>query len=236
MLAERFLPPAIFDHIASGSATSADGLCEELNTLEEAAKGPPGRSKNTDSELGSTVEDWLTRTDVVRWASIEPKLGKEDLRPYLFVINDVKSYSEAESPLSQKLVSLLEKISAGEMSARGASAELKQLDPKEVDSIIRELRMRVLSSPSFATRPLALFGLAEAVKAHPAFELRYIEVLEELPASELAAWAATGHQSYLSDQSKPRLEALLTRWRTEGGTLLKATLETGSQLKPKRKG
>jgi KAP family P-loop domain len=237
MLAERFLPPAVFDHIATAAATTG-GRCPELKALEDRAreKAEPASQINTDaaSEPNVIVEDWLTRPDVVRWARIDPSLGDIDLQPYLFVINDVKNYVGADTPLSAKLRALLNKLTGGETSARTASSDLKGLDPSEVDTVIRELRLRVLASPSFGNRPDALVGLGEVVLAHRAFELRYIELLEELPAAKLGIWAASGHDKYFSDHSKARFEALVSRWTKEGNAPLQKALETRNQIKPRR--
>jgi hypothetical protein len=234
MLAERFLPTAVFDHIAGAAATAGDGVCAELNRLETvvtAANGP--ESKAGDSEPNPTVEDWLTRPDVVRWAKIEPKLGTINLRPYLFVINDIKNYAESDAPLAPKLRDLLEKLTAGETATRGAAPQLKGLDQADVELLVKELRLRVLAAASFANRPEALIGLGEVVHANTAFELRYVELLEELPASRLGMWAASGHDRYLTGQAaKQRAEALFRKWKTEGSAALQAALETRAKLKP----
>lgn len=237
MLAERFLPAAVFEHIASAAATSG-GRCPELKALEDRGRenvtSAPQHKTDTAGEPNVIVEDWLTRPDVVRWARIDPSLGAIDLQPYLFVINDVKNYVGADSPLSAKLRALLDRLTGGETSARTASSDLRGLDPSEVDTVIRELRLRVLALPSFANRPDALVGLGEVVLAHRTFELRYIELLEELPAAKLGIWAASGHDKYLSDHSKARFETLISRWTKDGNAALQKALETRNQIKPRR--
>lgn len=234
MLAERFLPAPIFEHIASSVASSSDGQCAELRALEESAsvKGTEAADEETTAAPYPIVEDWLTRPDVVRWAKIEPKIGAANLHPYLFVINDVKSYIGAEAPLSPKLHELLEKLSGGELSARSASAEVKGLDSTEIDALIRALRLQVLASSSFTSRPDALVGLAEIAATHTSFQQRYLEVLEELPASQLGIWAASGHDKYVGEQWKPRFQALLARWKSEGSSALRTAIDTRSKMKP----
>lgn len=236
MLAERFLPTAVFEHIAASAATSG-GRCAELIALEKQARDTSlhqSASADTKSEPNAIVEDWLTRPDVVRWARIDPALADTDLQPYLFVINDVRSFIGADAPLSPKLRGLLERLSGGETSARTAASELKGLDSSEVDTLIRELRVRILASPSFANRPDSLFGLGEVVLAHRAFELRYIELLEELPAPKLGFWAASGHDKYFTDHSRSRFEALLSRWSKDGNQTLQKAVDTRNQVKTKK--
>lgn len=235
MLAERFLPAAVFEHIASSAATSIGGRCPELRSLEVRAKEKMDSvatdSSGSELEPNVIVDDWLTRPEVLRWARIDPPLGEVDLQPYLFVINDVKNYVSSDSPLSQKLRALLEKLAGGETSAMTALRDVRSLDPSEVDALIRELRLKVLEAPSFANKPDALFGLGEVTASHRAFELRYVEVLEELPAPKLGFWAASGHDKYLGEQSKLRTEALFARWKKEGSPTLQKALETRSQVK-----
>jgi predicted KAP-like P-loop ATPase len=228
MLAERFLPPAVFDHIASNVATNVEGRCTELHALEAQAKsaGMPSSAVTPNT----TVDDWLTRPDVVRWASIDPKIGEINLQPYLFVINDVKNYIGSETPLSPKLRAILERLTGGEISAKGATSDLRLLDTSEIESLVRELRLQVLASSSLASRPDALLGLGEVVIAHRSFELRYIEVLEELPAAKLGLWAASGHAKYLGTQSNARLEAVIAKWKKDGSPTLKKALETGTSI------
>lgn len=239
MLAERFLPAPVFDYIATSVATSTDGRCVELSALEEQANGTKevasaGKS-DSDPTPNAIVEDWLTRPDVVRWATIDPKIGEITLQPYLFVINDVKNYIGSDAPLSPKLRAILERLCGGDVSAKGAVADLKRLDASEVESVARELRIQILASSSFASRPDALIGLGEVVLAHRAFELRYVEVLEELPSAQLGIWAASAHDKYLGDQSRARFDALVARWKKEGSPQLKKALETRTNITPGRR-
>jgi predicted KAP-like P-loop ATPase len=232
MLAERFLPTAVFEHIAGAAAASSDGKCAELNKLEVAVSAVNGTEKSGGTDPDAVVEDWLTRPDVARWAKIEPKLGAVNLRPYLFVINDIKNYAESDAPLPPKLRALLEKLTAGETAARSAVSQLKQLEQTEVELLVKELRLKIIGSASFANKPDALVGLGEIVHAHPAFELRYVEVLEELPAPRLGMWAASGHDRFLVGQAgKQRAEALFRRWKTEGSPALQTALDTKAKLK-----
>jgi predicted KAP-like P-loop ATPase len=236
MLAERFLPSSVFEHIASAAATSTDGVCSELKHLEEHVTSDSAGEKKSSAvgSLNAIVEDWLTRPDVVRWAEIEPKIGSIDLQPYLFVINDVKNYIGAEAPLSPKLKALFDRLISGDLAAKGAAAEIKNLDAAEIEPLARMLRVQVLASPSFAQRPNALLGLGELIMPHASFSQRYLELLEELPAAQLGIWAATGHDKYVPKELKPRFDSLIARWKAEGSTQLKSTLETRTSIKPGR--
>ncbi|HAU0843166.1 TPA: Qat anti-phage system ATPase QatA [Legionella pneumophila] len=240
MLAELFLPVSVFEHIATSAANADDGICKELDILEqgerlkETSKGQTKKSGNkeeTSSEESSTLADWKMRSEVVKWASIEPKIGTTSLKPYLFVIKDRKNYLGSTAPLSPKLMALLEKLSGGEANAMGCRQDLTSLPSNEIESLLQALRSKLLGSNAFSTKPPTIFGIAELVQAHPkALQMRYIEILEELPVKQLGPWAAAGHEKIITDQiCKARLERLIQNWRTNGSTPLKAALSAQPQ-------
>ncbi|HEN5529746.1 KAP family P-loop domain protein [Legionella moravica] len=240
MLAELFLPVSVFEHIATSAANADDGICKELNILEqgerlkETSKGQTKKSSNkeeTSSEESSTLADWKMRSEVVKWASIEPKIGTTSLKPYLFVIKDRKNYLGSTAPLSPKLMALLEKLSGGEANAMGCRQDLTSLTSNEIESLLQALRSKLLGSNAFSTKPPTIFGIAELVQAHPkALQMRYVEILEELPVKQLGPWAAAGHEKIITDQIyKAQLERLIQNWRTNGSTPLKAALSAQPQ-------
>lgn len=133
MLAEMFLHPTVFDHMATTAASSEDGICPEIALIEKLAAGgtEPASASEEDAapEAGNPViDEWKTRPDVMRWAAVKPDLGAVSLKPYLFVIKDRKNYLGAAAPLPPKLAALLERLLGGEMSAKGALADVKGLN------------------------------------------------------------------------------------------------------------
>jgi hypothetical protein len=242
MLAELFLPASVFEHIATSAATAEDGICKELDILEKSCllveedleekkdKAIKAKSESVPlQEENSVLADWKMRMDVVKWASIEPKIGEISLKPYLFVIKDRKNYLSSASPLSPKLMVFLEKLTGGETSAKTCVQELKSLLPAEIDLLFKNLLSKLLTSSSFTTKPVAMFGINELVKAHPAaLQMRYVEALEVLPVEKIGVWAATGHDSLIIDSgAKARLEKLKSTWLSQtGNQAFKAALST----------
>lgn len=237
MLAELFLPNSVFEHIATSAANADDGVCKELNILEQIGitleAGATKTKKSGKAEEppavpdeSSILADWKTRPDVVKWASIEPKIGAHSLKPYLFVIKDRKNYLGSAAPLSPKLMALLEKLSGGETNARGCAQELKSIAPQEIDALLQGLRKKLLESHSFSTKPAVIFGISELVQAHPAaLQMRYLEILEELPSQKLGPWAAAGHDRIITEQAcKTRLDHLINNWITNAPAPLKTAL------------
>ena len=177
------------------------------------------------------LADWNMRSDVIKWASIEPKFDGISLKPYLFVIKDRKNYLGTAAPLSPKLMALIEKLVGGETNAKTCAQELKTLLSSEVEVLFNSLRSKLLSIASFTNKPAAIFGISELVQAHPAaLQTRYVEVLEMLPVQKIGVWAATGHDNLITEPAaKARLEKLKSTWLSQTkNQALKAALSTNN--------
>jgi hypothetical protein len=232
MLAEMFLHPTVFDHMATTAASSEDGICPEIALIEKIAAGgtePASAAGEEDAapQAGNPViDEWKTRPDVVRWAAVKPDLGAVSLKPYLFVIKDRKNYLGSAAPLPPKLAALLEKLLGGDMSAKGALADVKGLTLAEAVLLFDALRKKVREASNFETRPAAVPGLAVVVEAHPSLQGRYVDILEALPPDRVGLWVAAGHAFVTEAAPKTRIETLREKWRkATKNQLLKTELE-----------
>lgn len=240
MLAELFLPEAVFSHIATTAANARDGICPELAEIEAFADGdgqtgPSGGSGDpTDDRTGSVAADWKLRPDVVRWAKVKPALGATSLRPYLFVIKDRKNFVSGSAPLPEKLRKLVAKLAAGEMAAQSALPDVRTLTPPEVSEVFKELRARVISSSSVDHKPDVFHGVAALTAEHAGLQGQYVELLNDLPMDRLGIWATSGHTMVRDDRAKERLRAVLTRWSNYGNPRLKRA--AANALAPSRGG
>ncbi|WP_158933148.1 Qat anti-phage system ATPase QatA [Acidisphaera sp. S103] len=246
MLAELFLPEAVFTHIATTAASARDGICPELVELEALVDG--GGKSASDGEKqdevwpdagedrSGVVADWKLRPEVVRWASVKPALGGISLKPYLFVIKDRKNFVAGAAPLSEKLRKLMAKLAAGEMAAKSATADVKALSPPEVSEIFRELRALTLASGSFDRKPETFYGLTVLVTEHPGLQSQYVEMLNDLPVDKLGFWAASGHTPIIKDPIvRGRLDAVLAKWMSSKNAILSRAARTALNP-PKRSG
>lgn len=241
MLAELFLPEAVFTHLATSAANARDGICPELAEIEAFADGgsdarPANGAGGDGSEdrATSVVADWKMRPEVVRWARVKPALGGVSLRPYLFVINDRKNFVSGAAPLPDKLRKLLAKLSAGQMAAQTVIAEVRTLTPPEVSELFRELRVAVLSSSTLENKPDAFHGIALLTTEHTGLQGQYVEMLADLSVDKLGFWAVTGHTMVREDQAKEKLRAVLTRWAASNNNTLKRA--AANALSPPRPG
>lgn len=239
MLAEMFLPEAVFSHIATTAANTPDGTCPDLIELEafaESGSAADGAEAKTE-EQSTAVSDWKLRPEVVRWARVKPPLGKESLKPYLFVIKDRRNFVSGSAPLPEKLRKLVAKLASGALAAAAAKAEVTALAGTEVSQVFRELKAIVVASRDLSGAPEALPGLVVLSTEHPALQSQYVETFEELPSDKLGFWAAGGHVHVKDAAAAKRLHELITKWSTSSnGQLARAARRALEPAKPRRRG
>jgi predicted KAP-like P-loop ATPase len=223
MLAERFIP-RLFEQIAFVAAVHPQGLCEDLESLENDL-ATSEEQYNSENELkdqksfdpgasaGSGVlAEWKSLETVCEWACLSPKLSGIDLRPYLFVTKDKKDYFGPVSVLGHLAV-VVEKLFGGKMTVQGYESELKQLVQPEADKVFEAVRTKIMSTGTFDTKPVGVDGLVVLVKAQLGLQGRLMDFLEALPSSKCGPWAVSGWQSVIKDdECKSRLSKLLGDW------------------------
>ncbi|MES2960809.1 MAG: Qat anti-phage system ATPase QatA [Pseudomonadota bacterium] len=232
MLAEMFLDAGVFEHMARSAANAGDGVCREINILEnqsKAKKNPTDKKANEEAtapEENSVVKDWETRPEVLKWIEIEPKFNLTSLKPYLFVIKDRKNYLDVSSHLSPKLIELVTKLVGGKANSSQCSKDLKALTIADADLIFKELQRKLNSCTSFETKPPVMFGINELVKSQSGLQTRYLDLLDNLPVNKLGPWAASGHDAIVTDSSaKTRLETIMNKFRLKGTAGLKSAFQ-----------
>ncbi|SEM76207.1 Predicted P-loop ATPase, KAP-like [Methylobacterium sp. UNC300MFChir4.1] len=247
MLAELFLPEAVFSRMASLVARSPDGVCAEIAAIEALAEegGAPPVSRDEPGapdarpETGAAEDremvlaDWRTRPEVLDWARVKPSIGGENLKPYLFVIKDRRNYLAGAVPLSAKLKRLVARLTAGDLNVAAVLGELRDLPATEADALFKELRALVLATMSFDRRPPALAGLAALAQAQEGFQGRYVDVLSELPTDRLGLGVIAGHGFVRDPAAARRLGTVLDGWASSDNAVLRRGVE--QSRKPQRR-
>lgn len=242
MLAELFLPEGVFPRMASLVARSTDGVCAEIAAIEALADGEepqlPAREGSADADVRDDSEaalaDWRTRPEVLDWARVKPKLGRENLKPYLFVIKDRRNYLAGAAPLSAKLRALVTRMTASDFTAAAVLDDLRGLNPADADILFKELRALLLATTSFDRRPPALLGLGALAQTRDGFQGRYVDVLAELPVDRLGLGFASGHTFVTEPAASARLKVVMDGWATSGNNALKSGI--GQARRTSRRG
>jgi hypothetical protein len=251
MLVEQFAT-VVFEDIAKEVGSSPDGISASLAMLERDCVSPTSLvssspmetednsdDPNADPEQSSAsvpppsaslvarVATWLTLPHVASWAQQHPPIGELDLRPYLFVVNDVRNFALLGSALDPELLAIVEKLAQGGLSASSALPAFEALPHEDRAKVFDELRRTVLGSTSWSKRPLALEGMIFLVNKVPAFEGRYLELLFHLPAQKLGRWAEGGHdRAVQTEVGKRRFREILENWKTTGSEELKTAIRS----------
>lgn len=231
MLAERFLP-ILFDQVAAAAAGAADGRCPGLATLEAAASSKPApktgagkgaKASETPTAPEGLAAEWATSKAYMAWAAVQPEIGDEDLRPYLFVAKDRKDYFGATSVLGH-LSSVVEQLLGPKIAVQAMDGDLRKLAPPEAAQVFELLRARIMSAGVFDKEPPGVAGMTVLVKAKPSLQTDLIAFLEALPVDRLGSWPVSGWEGVLKDSPIiSRFAALRERWATDGKGVLKTT-------------
>ena len=240
MLAERFAPD-LYDQLSRLASTAVDGRVAALAVLETGAKTPPApvvgqtnkpRDKPiVDGAASPEAEDWLRSDWSKGWAQIEPPLAVVDLRPYVFVTRDKRSYF-AGVIASDHLEALVEKLSGSAMAARSADPDLGRITDTEAEQVFDALQTRILSSDKLAAAPPGVHGLARLVIARPSLQRRLLVFLRGLPTDAAGGWAVTSWTGAFSDTLvAAEFETLRAGWATAATNKgLKAAAEAAAAM------
>lgn len=246
MLAERFLP-RLFDQVAAVAAAAADGKCADVAALEAAGRedgagktklekpaatlkgGGDGKAspklevvKSTESAM---LGEWLSSPAIKSWAAVEPAVGGEDLRPYLFVTKDRKDYFGPASVLGH-LAAVAEQLFGSKFAVQALETDLKRLAPPEAAQVFEAVRGRIVGGDSFDVEPPGAAGLAVLVKAQPILQSSLLDFLEALPRGRLGPWVCSGWESVIKDaDASQRFDRMLQAWGRDGSAILKAAAQ-----------
>ncbi len=216
MLAERFSTD-FYEQLATMASASPDGKVLALSKLEATvapgedypnSKSRADQKANPKGTLAiSESEEWLKNEWIKEWAAIEPRVGNIDLRPYVFVTRDKRSFF-AGAPIVDHLETLVERLMGQALAAQGAIPDIEKLTDPEAEQVFDVLKARVLQSDKLETEPRGVKGIATLVRVKPSLQGRLLQFIRELPTESVGAWAVAGWESSLAG---PDVKAGFTR-------------------------
>lgn len=149
------------------------------------------------------------------WARIDPLLGDQDLRPYLFVTRDRRAYFGGAAAGS-RLDEWVDRLMGSSMAVAAIEAELRPMPATDLEQLFDVIRDRVLETEDKMVPPPGVPGLTVLAKVNPACQRRLIEMLEDLPLDGLGPWVARGWGDVFTDGgTRARLDALMQKWATQ---------------------
>lgn len=235
MLAERFAPD-LYEQLSRLAATAANGKVPALALLEasspEREGATPSRKVKTSTAAAPEVEDWLKSDWAKGWATIEPALADIDLRPYVFVTRDKRSFF-AGVIAADHLEALVERLSGSAMAARSAEGEVARLNDAEAEQVFDALQSRILSAEKLTSAPAGVPGLALLARLRPPLQRRLLGFLQGLPVDSVGGWAVTSWGgAFVEPGVVSEFASLQQTWATSATSAgLKAAAVASSKLK-----
>ena len=219
MLAERFAPE-FYEQVARLAAAAPNGKSPTLAHFEESvrsadekpAKGEkPKRTitPNTD-DLPSGAEEWEKSEWAKAWAAIDPPLKDVDLRPYVFVTRDKRTYLGGLTAASH-LESLVDRLMGQSLSVQQALPEIRKLAGAEPEQVLEALCGRITQGDQFDTEPPGVQGLNALVREHSGLQGRLLAFARALPEEKLGAWGASSWGCFTGSVAA-EFASLLDQW------------------------
>ncbi|HEX7516300.1 MAG TPA: Qat anti-phage system ATPase QatA, partial [Chthoniobacterales bacterium] len=193
MLAEQFGPPGFYDQLTSATYAATDGKSRDLASLEDAIRVQVPADEKTqetgaDSEVPKNASDWQRNEWIKMWAKIDPSLKDTDLRPYMFVTRDKRSYFGGAVG-SSHLDRIVDAMLGKELAVRSVETQLRKLSQTEAEQVFDAAHNKIMETENFGSRPYGLIALA---KAHSALQAKLLNVIRQIPTAKLGPWASTG--------------------------------------------
>ena len=235
MLAERFVPD-LYSSLARLSMAAVDGKAEGLTQLEQIAAGTEAKSGGGKAKPYADVdapylEMWRKDQAVLDWAKVQPLIGDKDLRPYMFVTRDKRSFYGA-APVVDHLEPILDRLMGSALSVKSVAPELSKLQAPDAQQLFDVLRQRVQTTDSLSKEPAGFKGLVSLVRARAELQSTFAEMLREFPIGQIGAWAAAGSaEAFTEDAAKKAFKGLLQQWRASENVPLKKAAEMLLQVR-----
>ena len=235
MLAERF-STEFYDQLARMATAAADGKVTALARLEAVvaadADTQPGKGKEKAEPVPTDVEEWSKNDWIAGWAKIEPRIGETDLRPYVFVTRDKRSFY-ASALVVDHLEALVDRLMGQGMAVQAANADIGRLNDSDAQQVFDVLKARILQSEKLTSEPRGARGLVALVRLKPGLQGALLQFLKELPVEGLGAWAATSlTTAFTTPDMKASHKRLLEEWQKESKNAgLKAAADMALKVK-----
>jgi hypothetical protein len=217
MLAESF-NTNFYEQLTRAAFSSSDGTVKELAGLEKSVRLVVQEKEQDDKkELAGDgskeADEWVKSEWITTWAKCDPELADVDLRPYVFVTRDKRSYFGGAAGTSH-LDPIVEALLGKDLAVRGVEPQLPKLSALEAEQVFDAVQSRIIQNDDYSTRPA---GLVALTKAKPALQRKLFTFLRDIPPPKVHGWVTTGFDKVIVDPTiKAEFEATIQKW-VQGG-------------------
>jgi hypothetical protein len=181
--------------------------------VEVGEKSVDDEAGNAKAEIPRDADDWIKSDWISTWAKCDPQLSGVDLRPYMFVTRDKRSYFGGAAGTSH-LDPIVDALLGKELAVKSVETQLPKLNALEAEQVFEAVQNRILQADDFSTRPVGLIALA---KSRPSLQRRLLAFIRDIPPSKVPGWVMTGFEKVFTDQTvKAEFATTITNW-IEGG-------------------
>jgi predicted KAP-like P-loop ATPase len=226
MLAEQF-HPTFFEQITRVVQTAPDAKPTEIAALESEVRSTKAAERQSEVEEEKSKDkqkqgEWTPDDWAKNWATIDPALANEDLRPYLFITRDKKGFVSGLDSIGH-LQSFLEMLMGDEMAVKFAEAQVKKLIAVDAQKVAQIVSAKIIESGDFRQQPKGILGLRTLARHQPSARAILLSVLSTPEPNKIAGWAASALGDLLKyPETDAQANALEKRWRESGSRELKA--------------
>ena len=193
-----------------------------IEALPEETEGAQPKKKSKKKSVDARIEPLEEDSDKPslsewsrRWVLIEPRLGKIDLRPYLFTSRDRKALFTLTANLPH-MEAWVEKLCGERLEAKAISVEISKLPPVDAERYFNAVLTRVRSVKKLKKRPPGIYGLIEICKVQPSFQSAIISLLNSFSAANIGPWAVAGwDEIFTKPESKAAFRSICESWAAQ---------------------
>lgn len=151
----------------------------------EGAGGDENADQSATQDAG--VNPWLEDPWLAAWVSMEPELGKADLRPYFYFSRDtLGAISAAAQRLTPKAQEFLDRlIQASDAVRKNVLKGATQLSEADAAAVFEELSMRMRREDNLGDGQSSLKRLLDWVQVRPELAGQLVVALGQLPEASV---------------------------------------------------
>ncbi|MDB5088454.1 MAG: kap P-loop domain protein [Mucilaginibacter sp.] len=215
MLLERFQTD-FFEKIVAEIMPSVQGASLTIDETEHEItvdnKGDKKGQKAPTSTPATSVEK-NSNENFKTWIILEPSFSGLDLRPYIFISKEKAIGLPVDEGLSPLLTKLLEQLNSNsDISLNAVSKTLPQISFEDSLQLYEILETESRQSSDLKNIPKSAKGLLRLIEAHPALEIKFIDLLGSYPHTAIGPWAISQLSGLKTPTAIEKFSKLLESW------------------------
>ena len=206
MLLESFKPD-IYDFIAADSAKSVDGICQDIKQVEESVKNTSEISWTENLSKFKTEDEWFKK-----WLKIQPSIGEEDLRPYVFIAKD-KKINLFLINTNEKILELFNVLLQSKFMINANINKIKNITESEALELFNLVTNRIKEHKDWTVEPAGYEGIKALVQEHSSLQKHFISLLKTFDGNNIGVWVLNYDDMNLNLEIRKEVIELITEWQ-----------------------